>query len=86
MLHVLDVTTGDVTRLCGYTTPNTTPDPPRLVWSPDSTFVAFADDAPGQPRGTIIAVDVASGEFRALTSGVAAVNGPPRLVAWGVLP
>jgi Tol biopolymer transport system component len=86
VLHILDLASGKVTRLCGYTTPNTTPNPPRLVWSPDSAFIAFADDSPGQPKGTLLVVDATSGEFRALTSGVAAVNGPPALIAWGVKP
>ena len=86
VLHVLDVASGALDRLCGYTTALTTPNPPRLVWSPDGAFIAFADDAPGVAKGTLIAVDVATGTFRALTSGVAAVNGPSALFAWGVRP
>lgn len=86
VLHVLDVRSGAVERYCGYTTALTTPNTPRLVWSPDSAFIAFADDAPGVAKGTLVAVDIRSGEFRALTSGVAAVNGPATLFAWGVRP
>lgn len=86
VLHILDITSGEVTPMCGYATFNHTPNPPRLVWSPDGTFLAFADDVPGGARGTLIALDTASGEYRALTSGIAASAGPPNLIAWGVKP
>lgn len=85
ILHILDIETGAVTPQCGYQTMNHTPNPPHLVWSPDSSFVAFADDT-GGTRGVIIALNTESGEFYALTSGVAAVNGPANLIAWGVKP
>lgn len=85
VIHVLDIESGTVTPLCGYQTANHTPNPPRLVWSPDSTALAFADDTDGV-RGVLVAVRIASGEFHALTSGVAAVNGPAALIAWGVKP
>ncbi|MFN8380039.1 MAG: hypothetical protein U0452_15350 [Anaerolineae bacterium] len=85
VIHILDVESGEVTSLCGYQTTNHTPNPPHLVWSPDSTSLAFADDA-GGTKGALIAVNVESGDFHALTSGVAAVNGPANLIAWGVKP
>ncbi len=86
VIHILDIESGNLTPMCGYTTFNHTPNPPRLVWSPDGTYLAFADDVPGGARGTLIALDTATGEYRALTSGVAAVAGPPNLIAWGVKP
>ena len=86
IIHILDVTTGQVQRMCGYQTMAHTPNPPRLVWAPDSTHVAFADDVPGQARGTLVVLNTATGEYRALTSGIAPVNGPPNLIAWGGQP
>lgn len=86
VIHILDIASGEVTPMCGYATFNHTPNPPRLVWSPDGTFLAFADDVPGGAKGTLIALDTTSGEYRALTSGVAASAGPPNLIAWGVKP
>jgi hypothetical protein len=86
VIHVLDIDTGAVTPMCGYATFNHTPNPPRLVWSPDSTYVAFADDVPDGARGTLVALNVATSEYRALTTGVAAAAGPPNLIAWGVKP
>ena len=85
VIHLLDVESGEVTPLCGYQTLNHTPNPPRLVWSPDSSALAFADDT-GGTKGVLIAVNAESGEFHALTSGVAAVNGPANLIAWGIKP
>ncbi|MBL8146171.1 MAG: PD40 domain-containing protein [Anaerolineae bacterium] len=85
VIHVLDVESGRVSPLCGYQTLNHTPNPPRLVWSPDSSALAFADDT-GGTKGVLIAVNAERGEFHALTSGVAAVNGPANLIAWGVKP
>jgi dipeptidyl aminopeptidase/acylaminoacyl peptidase len=86
VIHVLDVETGAVTPMCGYATFNHTPNPPRLVWSPDSSYLAFADDVPEGARGTLVALNTATGEYHALTSGVAAVAGPPNLIAWGLKP
>ncbi len=82
VIHVLDVASGELTPLCGYATVTTTPNPPRLIWSPGGTHLAFADDVPGSAKGTLIVVDLATHEYRALTSGVAAVTGIPNLIAW----
>lgn len=82
VIHIVDIASGEVAPLCGYATATTTPNPPRLIWSPEGTHLAFADDVPGSAKGTLIVVELASREYRALTSGVAGVTGPPNLVAW----
>src|SRR5690606_12727272 len=46
MIHVLDTTTGDVRKYCGYTTTEHTPNPPRIIWSPDGTHLAFGGNIP----------------------------------------
>lgn len=86
VIHILDRESGTVTPMCGYATAQHTPNPPRLVWSPDGSYLAFADDVPGAAKGTLITLNTATGEYRALTSGVAAVAGPPNLIAWGLKP
>ncbi|HYO88217.1 MAG TPA: hypothetical protein VER79_06180 [Candidatus Limnocylindrales bacterium] len=86
VIHILDRESGTVIPMCGYATLQHTPNPPRLVWSPDGSFLAFADDVPGAAKGTLITLNTATGEYRALTSGVAAVAGPPNLIAWGLKP
>jgi WD40 repeat protein len=84
MLYTLDVNSRRVTRYCGLTTRQHTPNPPRLVWSPDSSHIAFGSDIEDNPRGNlIIALNLASGEFIELSSGVNAALGTPDLVAWG---
>lgn len=87
VIHVLDVATGALTRYCGYSTDRHTPNPPRLVWSPDSTHLAFAGRVESGLRGTLmIALDTESGTFTELSSGVHPVLGQPNAIAWGRLP
>jgi dipeptidyl aminopeptidase/acylaminoacyl peptidase len=83
-LYTLDVNSRRLTRYCGLTTRQHLPNPPRLVWSPDSSHIAFGTDIEDNPRGNLlIALNVASGEFIELSSGVNAVLGAPDVVAWG---
>ena len=86
-LHVLDVETQDLYRYCDYATTNHTPNPPRLVWSPDSRYIAFAGQRLAPDRGTaLIALNIESGIFTALSSDVFPALGRPDAVLWGLLP
>lgn len=87
VLHVLDVAGGELRRYCGYVTPDHLPNPPRLVWSPDSTHVAFGGDLPDDTRGVILlALDVQSGAFVELSSGLYPALGSADVIAWGRRP
>ncbi len=87
VIHILDVGTGAVTAYCGYSTSNQTPNPPRLVWSPDGTTLAFGGDVPGDSSGYhLLAMDVSSGAITSLSVGIVPVFGSPDVVAWGRLP
>ncbi|NDJ59641.1 MAG: hypothetical protein GYB67_00870 [Chloroflexi bacterium] len=87
MLHVLDVAAGTVRAYCGYTTTRHTPNPPRLIWSPDGTHVAFAGDMADDDRGhLVLALNTESGVFTVLSTGVYPALGTPNLVAWGRSP
>lgn len=87
MLHVLDVMSGEVRRYCGYSTPDHLPNPPRLVWSPDSTHVAFGGNLPDDIRGVILlALDVEAGVFIELSAGLYPALGSADVIAWGLRP
>lgn len=84
VIHILDVTTGAVSAYCGYSTTEQTPNPPRLVWSPDGTHLAFGGALPGDTQGYhLLALDVGSGALTSLSIGVVPVFGNPDVVAWG---
>jgi len=86
-LHLLDVASGELRRYCGFATTNHTPKPPRLVWSPDGTQVAFAGDVAQDGRGALLlALDVESGIFTELSEGIYPALGIPDVVAWGNRP
>jgi Tol biopolymer transport system component len=87
VIHILDVETGDVTVYCGYSTTEHTPNPPRLVWSPDGTNVAFGGNMPGDERGyLLLALDAATGTFTEISEGIYPALGTPDVVAWGLPP
>jgi WD40 repeat protein len=85
IIHVLDLNTGAVTAYCGYGTNEHTPNPPRLVWSPDGNYVAFGGIVPDDAESGyhLLALDVETGIFTSLSRGVAVVFGAPNVVAWG---
>jgi len=84
VIHILDVNTGALTSYCGFATNDQTPNPSRLVWSPDGTTLAFAGALPNDKNGYyLLAMDVASGAITSLTQGVFPVFGVPDVVAWG---
>lgn len=86
-IHVLDVGTGAIQSYCGFTTTEHTPNPPRLIWSPDSSHIAFGGNVPGDNKGyLLLALDIQSGVFTQLSEGIfPTVNGPDP-VAWGLAP
>lgn len=87
MIHVLDVTTGELRAYCGFTTFDNTPNPPRLVWSPDSTTLAFGANIVGDDKGfLLLALTVETGIFTELSEGIFPAIGTPAVIAWGLPP
>lgn len=87
VLHVLNVDSGEVFRYCGFATTEHTPNPPRIIWSPDGSHIAFAGNIPGDDKGAlIIALNVQTGMMTELSDGVYPVYGQSDLIAWGVGP
>jgi WD40 repeat protein len=87
VLHTLNINTGEVRRYCGFATDDHTPNPPRLVWSPDSSHVAFAGDVPNDNKGALLlALNIESGVFTELSNGVYPALGQPNVTAWGMAP
>ncbi len=86
VIHILDVNTGEVSAYCGFATTEQTPNPPRLVWSPEGTHLAFGGAVPNDPRGyQLLAMDVSSGEITSLSVGIVPALGSPDVIAWGKL-
>ncbi|MEP7290881.1 MAG: hypothetical protein ABI835_03810 [Chloroflexota bacterium] len=87
VIHVLDVSTGELKVYCSFATPEQTPNPPRLVWSPDGTHLAFGGAVPNDARGyQLLAMDISSGEIASLSIGIVPALGSPDVIAWGNLP
>lgn len=85
VIHIVDVETGETTAYCGFATADHTPRPPRLVWSPDGTHLAFSADVEGNTGGQLLLVlDTDTGIFTELSNGVYATV--PDVIAWGRLP
>jgi Tol biopolymer transport system component len=83
-LHVLDIQTGETRRYCGFSVTEYTPQPPRLVWSPDSAYLAFKANPPDDPRGyLLVGLNVESGVYSVLSEGI---YPSAEVVAWGLLP
>ncbi len=87
VLHMLNTESGEIRRYCGFATDDHTPNPPRLVWSPDSSHVAFAGDVPNDNKGALLlALNIESGVFTELSNGVYPALGQPNVIAWGQVP
>jgi len=87
MLHVLDVTTRNVTAYCGYSSEQTTPNPPHLAWSPDGHYIAFGGEiANNEAAYVLLALDTESGVYTELSSGIFPMFGAPNVVVWGLPP
>lgn len=86
-LFMHDLNTGETVRYCGYSTLNHTPNPPRLMWSPDGTHIAFAGDLEDDTRGNILfALDTQTGIFYELSAGIYPAMGAANVLAWGLRP
>lgn len=86
-IHILNVQTGELTKYCRFTTRQHTPNPPRLVWSPDSTQLAFGGDIADDERPyLLLALDTSSGIFTILSEGIYPALGAADVTAWGLPP
>lgn len=86
-LYVYDHEEGETRHYCGVTIEDITPEPPRLIWSPDGSHVAFAGNPPDDSRGSLLlALNVETGVFTELTDGMSNLLGRPNLLAWGRRP
>lgn len=84
MLHSVDVATGEVRRYCGFEATEHTPETPRIIWSPDSSHIAFAGNVPADDKGALLlAMSLETGVFTELSNGMFPVYGIPQLNAWG---
>lgn len=87
VIHILDVATGEIASYCGFATHDQTPNPSRLVWSPEGTMLAFAGAVPGDTQGYhLLTLDTASGAITSLSVGVFPAFGSPDVIAWGTRP
>lgn len=86
-LHSVDITTGEFRRYCGFTANEHTPETPRIIWSPDSSNIAFASNLAGDEKGALLlTLDIETGIFTELSNGMFPVYGIPQLNAWGNRP
>ncbi|MCL4251458.1 MAG: hypothetical protein KJ065_25125 [Anaerolineae bacterium] len=86
-IHIVDVESGATQKYCHFTTETNTPNPPRLVWSPDSTHIAFGADIPGDEKpNLLLALSIETGIFTILSEGIYPALGAPDVAAWGLPP
>jgi Tol biopolymer transport system component len=85
MIHVYDVDTQTVTAYCGFTTEDHSPNPARLIWSPDSTHLAFGDNPENDTRGTLLLVlNIETGIYMEVSQHIYPALGRADVIAWGV--
>lgn len=86
-IHILDVNTGELKSYCGFSTTEHTPNPPRLIWSPDGTHLAFGGNIPGDDKGyLLLALNIETGIFTELSDGIYPALGGADPIAWGFGP
>lgn len=86
-VHVLNTGTRELRAYCGFSTTEHTPNPPRLIWSPDSTHLALGGNVAGDDKGyLLLALDIQSGIFTVLSEGIYPTLGGANPVAWGYGP
>ncbi len=87
VIHTYDVTSEETRAYCAYSTVEHTPNPPRLVWSPDSSHIAFGGNVPNDDKGYILfALNTADGTLTELSNGIFPALGAPDVIGWGRLP
>jgi Tol biopolymer transport system component len=85
IIHILDVPTGVIQSYCHFSTIEHTPNPPRLVWSPDSTHLMFGGNVPADDKGyLLLALDIATGQFTELSDGIYPALGTADVLTWGI--
>ncbi|MBN2470134.1 MAG: PD40 domain-containing protein [Anaerolineae bacterium] len=85
VIHVLDTQTGATTVYCGFSSQQTNPVLPELIWSPDGRYIAFGTDEPGDERPALLLVlETQTGDFTIVSEGLAAAYGTYDPVMWGV--
>lgn len=86
-IHVLNTHTLEVRAYCGFTTNEHTPNPSRLIWSPDGTHIAFGGNVPGDDKGYLLLVmNVETGQLTELSDGIYPALGSADIIAWGLAP
>lgn len=86
-IHIVDVTNAEVVAYCGVQIDEHTPNPPRLIWSPDSSRIAFSANVPGDDKGyLLLALNPADGRMVELSDGIFPALGRADVYAWGYLP
>jgi Tol biopolymer transport system component len=86
-IHILDINTGELRAYCGFTTTEHTPNPPRLIWSPDGTHLAFGGNVPADDKGyLLLALDTTTGIFTELSNGIFPALGNADVIVWGLPP
>ena len=86
-IHIFDVASGLLTRYCGFHTDEHTPNPPRLIWSPDGSYLAFGANLPNDERGyMLLTLDTRTGTFTELSAGLYPALGNADVIAWGLAP
>lgn len=87
VMHILNTQTGELARYCSFSTIEHTPNPPRLVWSPDGTTIAFAGNIPEDNKGfLLLALDIETGILTELSDGVYPAGGQADVYVWGNRP
>jgi hypothetical protein len=87
VIHILNIQTGEIKAYCSFSTNQHTPNPPRLIWSPDGTHLAFGGDVAGDNKSyLLIALNTNTGIFTELSEGIYPTLGGADPVAWGLAP
>lgn len=83
-IHTYDTRSGETHAYCGFSTTEHTPNPPRLMWSPDSTHIAFGGNIPNDDKGyLLLALRASDGELFELSNGIYPALGTADVIAWG---
>jgi len=83
-IYIYDVQQGQLNSYCGFSTIEHTPTPPRLIWSPDGTHLAFGGNVPNDDKGyLLLALDVSDGSIVELSDGIYPALGNADVIAWG---
>lgn len=86
-IHITEVATGATRSYCEFSTTENRPNPPRLLWSPDGSHLAFGGNVAGDDLGYfLLALNVESGVITRLSEGVYPALGQADVYVWGNYP